>query len=90
MIAPDAHLYLSIYEYLSIDGQEYVATGQTDATGHTVYGDIGVYLRDKLNAYLKSDEAPPTLGLGLGLGVTLTLTLTPTPTLTLTLSSGAS
>jgi len=39
--------------------QEYVATGQKDATGHTVYGDIGVFLRDTLNAYLKSAEAPP-------------------------------
>merc|ERR1711937_720678 len=34
--------------------QDYVATGKTDATGHTVYGDIGVYLRDTLNKYLKS------------------------------------
>ena len=39
--------------------QEYVATGQKDATGHTVYGDIGVFLRDTLNTYLKSAEAPP-------------------------------
>ena len=39
--------------------QEYVATGAKDATGHTVYGDIGVFLRDTLNAYLKSSEAPP-------------------------------
>ena len=46
-----------------------MATGQKDATGHTVYGDIGVFLRDKLNAYLKSDEAPPKLGLGLGVRV---------------------
>ena len=38
--------------------QEYVATGQKDATGHTVYGDIGVFLRDTLNTYLKSSEAP--------------------------------
>ena len=49
--------------------QEYVATGQKSATGHTVYGDIGVFLRDTLNEYLKSSEAPPKLGLGLGLGV---------------------
>jgi len=28
--------------------------GQKDATGHTVYGDIGVFLRDKLNAYTSS------------------------------------
>eukprot|EP00928_Gymnodinium_smaydae_P080987 TRINITY_DN64574_c0_g1_i1.p1 TRINITY_DN64574_c0_g1~~TRINITY_DN64574_c0_g1_i1.p1 ORF type:complete len:501 (+),score=81.57 TRINITY_DN64574_c0_g1_i1:85-1587(+) len=34
-------------------GQEYVATGKKDATGHAVYGDIGVFLKDKLNAHLK-------------------------------------
>eukprot|EP00964_Phaeocystis_antarctica_P076674 scaffold47418_cov62-Phaeocystis_antarctica.AAC.2 len=39
--------------------QEYVATGAKDGTGHTVYGDIGVFLRDTLNTYLKSSEAPP-------------------------------
>jgi len=34
-------------------GQEYVATGEKDKTGHTIYGDIGVFLRDNLNGYLK-------------------------------------
>ena len=34
-------------------GQEHVATGQKDSSGHTIYGDIGVYLRDKLNKHLK-------------------------------------
>jgi len=34
-------------------GQEHVATGKTDATGHAIYGDIGVFLRDRLNAFLK-------------------------------------
>ena len=34
-------------------GQEHVATGQKDSTGHTIYGDIGIYLRDRLNAHLK-------------------------------------
>lgn len=34
-------------------GQDYVTTGQRDATGHTVYGDIGIFLKDKLNAHLK-------------------------------------
>ena len=29
--------------------QEYVATGKKDATGHTVYGDIGIFMRDTLN-----------------------------------------
>ena len=26
--------------------QSYVATGKKDATGHTVYGDIGTFMRD--------------------------------------------
>merc|ERR1719379_3292253 len=34
-------------------GQEHVATGEKDSTGHTKYGDIGIFLRDKINAYLK-------------------------------------
>jgi 6-phosphofructokinase 1 len=34
-------------------GQEYVATGEMDATGHAKYGDVGVFLRDKVNAHLK-------------------------------------
>eukprot|EP00928_Gymnodinium_smaydae_P087196 TRINITY_DN71503_c0_g1_i1.p1 TRINITY_DN71503_c0_g1~~TRINITY_DN71503_c0_g1_i1.p1 ORF type:complete len:474 (+),score=103.57 TRINITY_DN71503_c0_g1_i1:202-1422(+) len=34
-------------------GQEFVATGEKDATGHTKYGDIGVYLKDVVNAHLK-------------------------------------
>lgn len=34
-------------------GQELVATGEKDATGHTIYGDIGVHLRDTLNKHLK-------------------------------------
>lgn len=34
-------------------GQEHVATGEVDGTGHTVYGDIGKFMKDSLNAYLK-------------------------------------
>jgi 6-phosphofructokinase 1 len=34
-------------------GQELVATREKDATGHTKYGDIGVFLRDQINAHLK-------------------------------------
>uniref|UniRef100_A0A7S1RYX3 Phosphofructokinase domain-containing protein n=1 Tax=Alexandrium catenella TaxID=2925 RepID=A0A7S1RYX3_ALECA len=34
-------------------GQEFVATGEKDATGHTKYGDIGTFLRDEINAHLK-------------------------------------
>ena len=33
--------------------QEYVATGELDATGHTKFGDIGVYLNNSVNNYLK-------------------------------------
>jgi 6-phosphofructokinase 1 len=34
-------------------GQEHVATGEKDSTGHTKYGDIGTFLRDKINAHFK-------------------------------------
>lgn len=34
-------------------GQDLVATGKTDSTGHTVYGDIGTFLRDQVNSHLK-------------------------------------
>jgi 6-phosphofructokinase 1 len=34
-------------------GQEYVATGELDATGHTKFGDIGVYINNSVNNYLK-------------------------------------
>jgi len=34
-------------------GQEHVATGEKDATGHTIYGDIGPFLRDTINSHLK-------------------------------------
>merc|ERR1719277_1608055 len=34
-------------------GQEFVSTGKKDATGHTVYGDIGTFLRDSINKHLK-------------------------------------
>lgn len=34
-------------------GQEYVMTDKKDATGHAVYGDIGVFLRDAVNKHLK-------------------------------------
>merc|ERR1719282_1981019 len=34
-------------------GQDLVSTGKQDATGHTVYGDIGTYLRDEINKHLK-------------------------------------
>mmetsp|Transcript_21238 Transcript_21238/g.49226 ORF Transcript_21238/g.49226 Transcript_21238/m.49226 type:complete len:532 (+) Transcript_21238:79-1674(+) len=35
-------------------GQDLISTGEKDSTGHTKYGDIGTYLRDKLNASLKA------------------------------------
>jgi len=34
-------------------GQELVATGEKDATGRTVYGDIGTFLRDAVNEHLR-------------------------------------
>ena len=34
-------------------GQEHVSTGKLDATGHTIYGDIGVFIRDLVNKHLK-------------------------------------
>eukprot|EP00405_Crypthecodinium_cohnii_P017464 CAMPEP_0206454906 /NCGR_PEP_ID=MMETSP0324_2-20121206/21424_1 /ASSEMBLY_ACC=CAM_ASM_000836 /TAXON_ID=2866 /ORGANISM="Crypthecodinium cohnii, Strain Seligo" /LENGTH=454 /DNA_ID=CAMNT_0053925485 /DNA_START=250 /DNA_END=1611 /DNA_ORIENTATION=- len=34
-------------------GQKFVATGKKDSTGHTVYGDIGVHLKEKVNEHLK-------------------------------------
>jgi len=30
-----------------------VATGRKDATGHTIYGDIGTHLRDEVNKHCK-------------------------------------
>lgn len=35
-------------------GQELVGTGKKDATGHEIYGDIGTFLRDEVNAHLKA------------------------------------
>eukprot|EP00419_Tripos_fusus_P020874 CAMPEP_0172760132 /NCGR_PEP_ID=MMETSP1074-20121228/169046_1 /TAXON_ID=2916 /ORGANISM="Ceratium fusus, Strain PA161109" /LENGTH=264 /DNA_ID=CAMNT_0013594053 /DNA_START=18 /DNA_END=812 /DNA_ORIENTATION=+ len=34
-------------------GQEFVSTGEKDATGHTKYGDVGTFMRDNLNKHLK-------------------------------------
>eukprot|EP00930_Biecheleria_cincta_P024123 TRINITY_DN17309_c0_g1_i1.p1 TRINITY_DN17309_c0_g1~~TRINITY_DN17309_c0_g1_i1.p1 ORF type:complete len:509 (+),score=89.95 TRINITY_DN17309_c0_g1_i1:65-1591(+) len=34
-------------------GQDLVATGKKDATGHTIYGDIGTYIRDAVNKHQK-------------------------------------
>jgi len=36
-------------------GQEHVATGKNDSTGHTIYGDIGTHLRDQINSHLKPE-----------------------------------
>jgi len=35
-------------------GQEWVSTGEKDATGHTIYGDVGVFLKSHLNKHLKA------------------------------------
>lgn len=34
-------------------GQEFVETGESDATGHAKYGDIGIFMRDAVNKHLK-------------------------------------
>jgi len=34
-------------------GQEHVSTGKQDDTGHTIYGDIGAFLKDIINKHLK-------------------------------------
>ena len=34
-------------------GQKFVSTGKKDATGHTIYGDIGTFLKDEVNSHLK-------------------------------------
>jgi len=49
-IAAKGHMVIVVAEGA---GQEHVATGEKDASGHTVYGDIGIFLRDTLNKYLK-------------------------------------
>lgn len=33
-------------------GQEHVGTGQVDATGHPVYGDIGIFLKQAVNQHI--------------------------------------
>lgn len=33
-------------------GQRHVTTGQKDSTGHTIYGDIGTFLKNKINTHL--------------------------------------
>uniref|UniRef100_A0A7S0Q368 Phosphofructokinase domain-containing protein n=2 Tax=Coccolithus braarudii TaxID=221442 RepID=A0A7S0Q368_9EUKA len=49
-VARKGHMVIVVAEGAA---QEHVATGQKDATGHAVYGDIGVFLRDMLNKHLK-------------------------------------
>jgi len=49
-IAAKGHMVIVVAEGA---GQRHVATGKKDASGHTVYGDVGVFMRDTLNAYLK-------------------------------------
>jgi len=36
-------------------GQNFVATGEVDSTGHAKYGDIGIFLRDAVNKHLKEE-----------------------------------
>ena len=50
VLAHKGHMVIVVAEGA---GQEHVATGKKDASGHTIYGDIGTFLRDTLNKYLK-------------------------------------
>jgi 6-phosphofructokinase 1 len=50
VLARKGHMVIVVAEGA---GQAHVATGKKDASGHTIYGDIGVFLRDTLNSYLK-------------------------------------
>jgi len=49
-IAAKGHMVIVVAEGAA---QKHVATGKKDASGHTVYGDIGVFMRDMLNKHLK-------------------------------------
>jgi len=56
MLHVDATLARKNYMVIAVAegaGQEHVCTGEKDATGHTIYGDIGVYLKDQVNKHLK-------------------------------------
>jgi len=50
VVEKKGHMVIAVAEGA---GQEFVATGKRDATGHTIYGDIGTFLRDKINEYMK-------------------------------------
>jgi len=50
VLAEKGHMVIVVAEGA---GQEHVATGKKDDTGHDIYGDIGVFLRDTVNKYLK-------------------------------------
>lgn len=42
-------------------GQKFVASSGTDASGNVKYGDIGIYMKDRITEYLKKREVPHTL-----------------------------
>jgi 6-phosphofructokinase 1 len=50
VVAKKGHMVIAVAEGAC---QDFVATGKRDATGHTIYGDIGTFLRDKVNEHLK-------------------------------------
>mmetsp|Transcript_25246 Transcript_25246/g.64235 ORF Transcript_25246/g.64235 Transcript_25246/m.64235 type:complete len:458 (-) Transcript_25246:128-1501(-) len=50
VIDRQGHMVIAVAEGA---GQSFVATGEKDATGHTIYGDIGTFMRDQVNAHLK-------------------------------------
>lgn len=50
VLARKNHMVIAVAEGA---GQDLVATGEKDSTGHTKYGDIGIYMRDAVNKHLK-------------------------------------
>jgi len=51
VLARKDHMVIAVAEGAC---QELCATGKTDSTGHTIYGDIGTFLRDEVNSHLKA------------------------------------
>merc|ERR1711908_193348 len=49
-IARKGHMVMAVAEGA---GQEFVATNEKDSTGHTIYGNIGEFLKAEVNAHLK-------------------------------------
>jgi len=50
VLSRQSHMVIAVAEGA---GQDFVATGAKDPSGHTIYGDIGVFWRDTINKHLK-------------------------------------